>query len=85
MDKEVMNIEEAGKYLGVSKMWLYKACKEGKIPHTRFGKKYVFYKETLDEWLKEMTQAKRAVSLEPYKPEGSRGRSKRQEEPKEEA
>lgn len=74
MAKEVMSIEEAGEYLGVSKIWLYKACREGKIPHTRFGKKYVFFKETLDEWLKEVTKSKQPISIKTHKAEGSGSR-----------
>jgi excisionase family DNA binding protein len=75
MAEEIMGIEEAAAYLGISKMWLYKACREGHIPHVRFGNKYRFHKETLDEWMRESSQSKRQIKVAaPVRAESSGGR-----------
>jgi excisionase family DNA binding protein len=85
MPEEIMDIEEAAAYLGISKMWLYKACREGHIPHVRFGNKYRFYKETLDEWMRESSRSKKQIKVSPpiraQAPEGGRrGRKPKAEE-----
>lgn len=75
MAKEIMNVEEAAAYLGISKMWLYKACKEGHVPHVRFGNKYRFQKETLDEWMREGSRSKRQIKVSaPARPGVTEGR-----------
>ncbi|MEM2960087.1 MAG: helix-turn-helix domain-containing protein [Candidatus Bathyarchaeia archaeon] len=87
MAEEIMDIEEAAAYLGISKMWLYKACREGHIPHVRFGNKYRFHKATLDEWMRESSRSKRQIKVAPpvriESPGGRRGRRPRaaEEEP----
>ena len=79
--KEIMNLDEAAEYLGVSKAWLMKACNEGKVPHTRFGNRYRFFKATLDEWMMEMTKNREQVKVAKYEPKGTgrRGRPKKKE------
>jgi len=57
-ESDILNIEEAGKYLKLSKPTLYKYTQEGRIPATRMGKAWKFHKQLLDEWLiKEMREA----------------------------
>lgn len=77
MAKEIMNVQEAAEYLGISKMWLYKACKEGHVPHVRFGNKYRFYKETLDNWMKESTEMNRQIKVTPYQATSGKGKRSR--------
>jgi len=56
MEKETrdkwITIEDAAKYLGVGKTFLYTSVRAGKIPANRVGKKWMFQKEQLDQWVK---------------------------------
>ena len=81
MAKEIMNLEEAAEYLGVSKAWLYKACKEGYVPHMRFGRRYRFFKQTLDEWMKEgsLSRLKIELSKAETQKKGKRGKKEESE------
>src|SRR3990167_2838789 len=55
-DKESMvgwfSIEEAAKYLGMGKTVLYALAREGRIPASKVGKKWMFEKNQLDTWLR---------------------------------
>jgi excisionase family DNA binding protein len=51
MDKDILTIEDAAKYLQMGKRSLYKLAKEGKIPCKKVLNKYRFEKETLREWV----------------------------------
>ena len=84
MEKEIMSLDEAAEYLGVSKAWLMRACSEGKVPYTKFGKRYRFLKSTLDEWMREITQAREEIKLTPYQPKGTGKRGRPKKEQKEE-
>ena len=51
-DKEILNFEEASRYLGLSKSYLYKLTSSKKVPHySPNNKKLYFKKEELDQWL----------------------------------
>jgi excisionase family DNA binding protein len=52
MEKEILSIEEAAKYLQLGKRSIYKLCQSGKIPHRKILNKYRFERETLREWVK---------------------------------
>lgn len=45
-------IEEAAKYLGIGKTNLYSLAREGKIPSSKLGKKWLFDKNQLDVWIR---------------------------------
>ncbi|MDG4945115.1 helix-turn-helix domain-containing protein [Weeksellaceae bacterium KMM 9713] len=50
--KEILNLEEASKYLGISKSYLYKLTSGNKITYYRpEGKLIYFRKEDLDKYL----------------------------------
>ena len=49
--KEWITIEEVGKYLGVSKDWVYKMAQKGKIPTYKIGGLWRFNKEEIDKWM----------------------------------
>lgn len=54
-DKNVdgwLSIEEAAKYLGMGKTVLYALAREGRIPASKVGKKWMFEKDQLDVWLR---------------------------------
>ncbi len=46
------SIEEAAKYLGMGKTVLYALAREGRIPASKVGKKWMFEKNQLDTWLR---------------------------------
>ena len=49
---KVLTLEEAAKYLDVSKSYLYKLTSSNKIPHYKpQGKRIYFAKSELDAWL----------------------------------
>ena len=51
VEKKVYALAEAAKYLGVCVYTLRKLVKEEKIKCRRAGRRYLFSKEGLDNWL----------------------------------
>ncbi len=51
--KEVMNVKELSKYLGIGKSKIYQLIREKKIPASKIGRQYRFSKQVIDAWLKE--------------------------------
>lgn len=50
--KEVLTSEEAARYMGVSRSWLYKLTMRKQIPHYKpMGKMCFFKRVELEEWL----------------------------------
>ncbi len=50
--KEVLTSEEAARYLGISKSYLYKLTMRKQIPHYKpLGKMCYFNREELEKWL----------------------------------
>lgn len=51
--KEVLTSDEAAKYMGISKSYLYKLTMNREIPHYKpMGKVVYFDRKELEEWLK---------------------------------
>lgn len=50
--QDVLDVDQACEYLGVSKQGLYKHVRAGKIPAFKMGSRWKFYKGSLEEWLK---------------------------------
>jgi len=50
--EEWITIEETSKYLQIGKTALYDLAREGSIPGNRVGKKWLFNKEDLDNWVR---------------------------------
>ena len=48
---ELLSVEEAAAYLKFSTTYIYKHCKEKKIPHVNYGRHIIFRKSDLYEWL----------------------------------
>lgn len=46
-----MNLDEACDYLSCSASYLYKLTSAKEIPHSKRGKRLIFFKKELDEWL----------------------------------
>lgn len=52
--KEVLTFEEASRYTGLSKSWLYKLTATKQIPHYKpSGKLCYFDRAELDSWIKQ--------------------------------
>lgn len=68
--KNVLNFEEACKFLSLSKSYLYKLTSAGLIPHYKpQGKMIYFEKDILEEWLRQnpvKTQAQIADEAQKY-------------------
>ena len=52
-DKEVLNVEEASEFLGVSAFTIREYAKKGTIPAKKLGKVWRFVKADLVAWLRE--------------------------------
>lgn len=50
-DKPVLCVEEAAELLGVSRWLLLQEIKRGHIPHKRIGRRLVFSRQRLLEWM----------------------------------
>lgn len=68
--KNVLSLEEASKFLNLSKSYLYKLTSAGLIPHYKpQGKMIYFEKNILEEWLRQnpvKTQAQIAHEAQYY-------------------
>ena len=53
MEKEILTIEEAAKFLQIGKRSLYRLVKEGKVPGKKVLNKWRFEKESLKAWIRE--------------------------------
>lgn len=52
--KEVLTSDEAARYMGISKSYLYKLTMSGKIPHYKpMGKMCYFNRAELEQWLQQ--------------------------------
>ena len=51
---ELLSVEEAATYLKFSTTYLYKLCREKKIPHVNYGRHIIFRKRDLYEWIGDM-------------------------------
>jgi excisionase family DNA binding protein len=51
--REVMDILELAKYLGLGKSKIYNLIRQKKIPASRIGRQYRFSKVVIDQWLNE--------------------------------
>jgi excisionase family DNA binding protein len=53
---DYLGIEELSKYMKLSKSSIYKLTMGNKIPHIKTGKKLLFKKEAIDQWLEQYAQ-----------------------------
>ena len=49
---EILNVKDVAKLLGVCEKTVYAACKRGELPSRRIGKRYLFSRTVLLEWLR---------------------------------
>jgi excisionase family DNA binding protein len=50
-DNNVLDVAEAAALLKVSKETIYKRVRDNAIPHARLGRKLLFHKQTLTQWV----------------------------------
>lgn len=51
MDKDILTIDEAAKYLNLNKETIYKHVRSGDLPGKKIGNKWRFSKRKLREWI----------------------------------
>lgn len=52
--KEVLTLDEAARYMGISKSYLYRLTHERRIPHSKPAGKMVFFRrDELEAWLQQ--------------------------------
>lgn len=52
-DKEILNVSEASRFLGISKHYLYKLVQANEIPfHKPHGRLLLFFQNELRDWIK---------------------------------
>ena len=49
---EILNISQVAEYLSLAKSSIYKMTSERNIPHFKTGKKLLFKRSELDDWIK---------------------------------
>lgn len=49
---EVLNVDEVAELLGVGRNTVYDAANRGEIPHRRLGRRLIFSREAVMNWLK---------------------------------
>ena len=48
---EILNMKQAADYLGLAKTTIYKMASSRSIPHSKIGRKIVFRRNELDDWI----------------------------------
>jgi len=62
---EILNISEVAEYLSMAKSSVYKMTSERSIPHFKTGKKLLFKRSELDEWIKQYKiKTRREIEIE---------------------
>lgn len=56
--KEIMNLKEVAKYLGLNERTVYNLVRRCEIPATKIGRQWRVKKENLDEMFKEERKTK---------------------------
>jgi len=55
-EKSFLTVEEVAERMSVSKAWLYRQAKAGKVPHIRFGSVIRFSLDDINRWVIEHKQ-----------------------------
>lgn len=56
--KEIMNLKEVAKYLGLNERTVYNLVKQAEIPATKIGRQWRVKKDNLDEMFKGKKETK---------------------------
>jgi len=60
-EKEVLNVEETGKFLGFAPYTIREKARDGEIPGRKIGGEWRFSRRLLLEWLEEDSRPKASV------------------------
>lgn len=52
IEDEIMNTTQAAKFLKISRMTLHRRMTEGSVPYRRLGRRIIFSKNRLKEWVR---------------------------------
>lgn len=63
MKKEMCDLKDTAKYLGVSISYIRKLSRANMIPHYRFGNKIMFERNELDLWIETHRQKEKECTL----------------------
>ncbi len=61
--REVMNVREASRYLGVSRETLYKYLVQDRVPAFKLGNRWRFKKAVLDRWMEKQSQNRQSQTI----------------------
>lgn len=50
--REVMSVEQVAEFLGLGRNTVYDAANRGQLPHRRVGRRLLFSREAILEWLR---------------------------------
>lgn len=56
LKRSTLEVKEVANYLGVSSDLIYRLVREKAIPHFRIGKRILFKKHAIDEWINQQMQ-----------------------------
>lgn len=56
IERTTIKVNEVAEYLGLSKDFIYKLCRERKIPKIKIGSRIMFKKDTIDKWLSDLEE-----------------------------
>lgn len=54
--RSTLTTEEVARYLGVSVDMVYIMCREKRIPHFRIGRRILFRKNVINDWITEQME-----------------------------
>ena len=61
-EREVMNVDQAARYLGLSSDTMYKYLSGGKLPAFKLGNRWRLKKSTLDRWMEKQSKPRTSRS-----------------------
>ena len=57
MERKFLTVKELSELLGVSDFWIKRRIKTGEIPSYKMGRKRLFSKEEIDQWIDSQKEA----------------------------
>lgn len=53
MDDRLLDAHDVARLIGMRKDYVWSLCRDGEIPHVRFGRHLRFRRQAIEEWLRE--------------------------------
>jgi excisionase family DNA binding protein len=54
MTTRLLTVDEVAERLGMTKEWVWKQARSGRIPHVKLGRYRRFREEAIEQWLREL-------------------------------